>query len=44
MTVNCGPVAPGGSIAAVPVNDWRGLVLMALMMAGASLWRLRRRR
>ena len=46
MTINCQqvpPVPPGGTVAAVPVNDWRALSLPALLMAGASFWRRKRR-
>ena len=40
MTINCQQVPP---VAAVPVNDWRALSLLALLMAGASFWRRKRR-
>lgn len=45
MTIHCGPAAPGtaGTVTAVPANDWYGLTLMGLLVAGASAWRMRRR-
>ena len=32
-----------GSIAPVPVNDWRALAVLAMLMAGFSAWQVRRR-
>ncbi|MDO5289978.1 MAG: hypothetical protein Q4F13_10155 [Pseudomonadota bacterium] len=45
MTINCQPVPPAtpATVTAVPANNWHGLTLMGLLMAGLGAWRMRRR-
>ena len=40
--MTCQPVTPA-TVRAVPANDWYGLTLMGLLMAGLGAWRMRRR-